>query len=342
MTLMTEQVVEEPDYIEPSFAGPGGFVLIAGPPKAQKSFLLQELLVSAATGTPALAGALTVPSPLRVFYLQAEMNRKLLRKRAREFQLLPPAHKDLLRTNLIVSERFFMLLNDDGVKTAIETINAAFPDAPPDIIAVDPLANIFDGDNENDNSQIMKFLTGRIEAVRQAVNPLACVVMVHHSRKVNNEDMARDPFVAIRGAGSLRGYYDSCIVIFKKGEEGKARRIHFELRGDESPEPMTVELANGRFKEVAEGVAEIDMDKGRKILKAIDEAWRKGQPWSLSARATKARQAVRRLISDFGVSRKAAEDMLEQWQINGILAERERVKSGGLWVPGGLEVTQFL
>jgi hypothetical protein len=43
-------VLEEPDYIEPGFAGPGGFVLIAGPPKAQKSFLLQGAAVAAATG----------------------------------------------------------------------------------------------------------------------------------------------------------------------------------------------------------------------------------------------------------------------------------------------------
>lgn len=66
ITLLSEEVEEEPDYIEPDFAGPGNFVLIAGPPKAQKSFLLQEMLVAAATGGPFLAGLFRAPRPLRV------------------------------------------------------------------------------------------------------------------------------------------------------------------------------------------------------------------------------------------------------------------------------------
>lgn len=47
LTLLEEEVAEEPDYIEPDFAGPGQFILIAGPPKAQKSLLLQEILYPA-------------------------------------------------------------------------------------------------------------------------------------------------------------------------------------------------------------------------------------------------------------------------------------------------------
>lgn len=334
-TLLTEDVPEEPDYIEPGFAGPGTFVLIAGPPKAQKSFLLQEMLVSCATGTPFLMDTFKVIRPLRVFYLQAEMNRKLLRKRAREFTMLTPEQRSLLKTNLIVSERFHMILNEDGVKTAVAAIKAAFPDSPPDIIAVDPLANVFDQENENDNTQLMRFLTARVEAVRQAVNPMACVVMVHHATKRSAEDMSRDPFVAIRGASALRGYYDSAIVIFRASEESKARKVHFELRSGESPEPMLVELTGGRFQ-TADRVSSIDKPMARQMLAVLREAWEADEPLSPNRQSkTEGRYAVFNLSEQFKVKAKEVDNLLNQWMANRVIAMRPKVSRGR---PAGLEV----
>lgn len=335
VTLLTEEVTEEPDYIEPGFAGPGNFVLVAGPPKAQKSFLLQEMLVAAACGDSFLAGTFNVPRPLRIFYLQAEMNRKLLRKRAREIKFLTAEQKALLSQNFIVSERFHMILNDGGVEAAANAIKEAFPDQPPEIIAIDPLANVFDQENENDNAQIMRFLTGRIEAVRQKVNPLACVVLVHHATKKGVEDLARDPFVAIRGGGALRGYYDSAIVIFRASEEGAARKVHFELRGAESPEPITVELVNGRFVK-SDPLGGIDKTVARKILAAVDEAWRAGMPWSLNHQAKPENRHVgENAARMFGVSAMAAENLVKQWAINRVVVFRERVQRKH---PSGFEV----
>jgi hypothetical protein len=340
MTLLTEDVAEEPDFIEPGFAGPGTFVLIAGPPKAQKSFLLQEMLVAAATGGDFLMNKFKCPRPLRVFYLQAEMNRKLLRKRAREFKLLSPNEKQLLASNLIVSERFHMILNENGVKTAVETIKAAFPWEPPDIIAVDPLANVFDQENENDNAQLMRFLTSRIEAVRQQINPSACVVMVHHATKKSAEDMARDPFVAIRGAGALRGYYDSAIVIFRAGEESKVRKVHFELRSGESPEPMTVELMDGRFR-TSTPTSSITKDVARLILREMDAAWQRNAPWSPYERSqVEGRYAVLNASKSFNVHPKAAKALLDEWIFNKIIKFQDRkqgVRPAGLEVVGSID-----
>lgn len=335
LTLLTEEVIEEPDYIEPGFAGPGNFILIAGPPKAQKSFLLQEMLVACATGSSFLMSTFQVTRPLRVFYLQAEMNRKLLRKRAREFKLLTADEKQMLATNLIVSERFHMILNEGGVKTAIETIKQAFPNDPPDIIAVDPLANVFDQENESDNAQMMRFLTGRIEAVRQAVNPNAAIVMVHHATKKSSEDMARDPFVAIRGAGALRGYYDSAIVIFRTSEESKTRRVHFELRGGESPEPMTVELSGGRFQSTTNS-SSIDKQMARQMLAVLKDAWNADEPLSPNKQArTEGRYAVFNLSEQFKVRAKEVDQLLNQWMLNRVVAMRPKVSRGR---PAGLEV----
>lgn len=338
LTLMTETVVEEPDYIEPGFAGPGNFVLIAGPPKAQKSFLLQEMLVSCAIGATFLADTFTVARPLKVFYLQAEMNRKLLRKRAREFKLLTPDERRMLSSNLIVSERFHMILDEDGVKTAIATIKDAFPDTPPDIIAVDPLANVFDQENENDNAQLMRFLTGRIEAIRQAINPMACVILVHHATKKSADDMARDPFVAIRGASALRGYYDSAIVIYRPSEDTKARRVHFELRSGESPDPMTVQLVDGRFIPSERVASQIDIAMAHKLLGAIRAAWKKNEPLSSHPQSKRdGRFAVENLSQQFSLPPGQVAFLLNEWLKNHVVTMRERkprVRSAGLEVTG--------
>jgi hypothetical protein len=339
-TLLEEDVTEEPDYIEPNFAGPGQFILIAGPPKAQKSLLLQEMLVACALGVPFLLNTFTVTRPLRVFYLQAEMNRKLLRKRAREFEDLTAAERELVGRNLVVSERFRMLLGDEGVKKVIQTIKANFADAPPDVIGIDPLANVFDGDDESSNSQLLKFLMTRLEAIRKAINPSAFIVLVHHTAKRSAEDLARDPFSAIRGAGALRGYYDSAMIVFRPSEESKTRKIHFELRSGDAPEPMTVVFSKGRFRDVAEA-ATIDKPMARKMLTDLKAAWDKGEPWSPNRQARRdGRYAHYNLAKAYDVKAAEVNALLDEWARLQVVTFRERVSrkhSAGFEVTGTLD-----
>lgn len=339
-TLLDEDVVEEPDYIEPDFAGPGQFVLIAGPPKAQKSLLLQEMLVSCALGEPFLLNTLTVARPLRVFWLQAEMNRKLLRKRAREFDDLTTDQRELLGQNLLISERFRMLLNEDGVKKTVETIRASFPDGQmPDVIAIDPLANVFDGEDENQSAQLLRFLTTRLEKVRQDINPAAVIVLVHHSAKRSAEELARDPFSTIRGSGALRGYYDSCIVIFRPSEEAKTRKIHFELRGGEAPAPMTVVYSKGRFRNEAAGVA-IDKAMARKMLADLKAAWDAGKPLALTPQSKPdGRHAAYNLSRAYKVKPTEVTALINEWARLNIITLRNRVTRKH---PAGYEVTGTL
>jgi hypothetical protein len=338
-TLLEETVTEEPNYIEPNFAGPGQFVVIAGPPKAQKSFLLQEMLVACATGGSFLMNTFKAPRPLRVFYLQAEMNRRLLRARARQFTDLTPGELELLGENLVISERFHMLLGEEGVKKVVEQIKEDFPDAPPDILAFDPLANLFDGDDENSNSQLLKFLMTRLEEVRRLVNPEAVIVLTHHSKKVSREELGKDPFAAIRGAGALRGYYDSAIVIFRISEDAKDRQIHFEMRSGEAPEPVKAVMTNGRFRP-ATAPGSIDKPMARRMLANLRDAWERNEPWSPSIQAKpEGRCAPYNLSKEYGVKPAAVSDLMSEWSRLGIITMRDRVSRKH---PAGYEVTGTL
>lgn len=320
LELLDDNEPDPPEYIEPNFLGPGNFGLIAGPPKSQKSFLLTEMLVACATGGSFLGGAFTVPKPLKVFYLQAEMGRKLLKKRFKMRTFLTPEQRSLLGQNLIVTERFHMLLDEAGVAMAAEIIRERFPDGP-DIIAIDPLANLFDGESEDKAPEVMAFLTQRVDALRRMVNPTAAILMVHHSSKKNVDDMNRDPFVAIRGSGALRGYYDTGIVIFRKSEEGPERRVFFECRNGESPEPVTISLNDrGTFDVVDTSMSGIKPSLAQQILDEIRAAWNAGKPLS-SAPQTRAegRHVGRYMVIKYGVDAAAVEDLVEQWMMNKIV-----------------------
>ena len=83
-----------------------------------------------------------------------------------------------------------------GNPDAMAPVRARFPDAPPDIICLDPIRNLFDGgpdgDGENDNTAMMFFLKDRVEVLREAVNPDAGVILAHHTRKAAKHQVKDD------------------------------------------------------------------------------------------------------------------------------------------------------
>jgi hypothetical protein len=73
------------DIIGPRVLTPGGLLVLGGAPKVGKSDLLIALLVHMAAGVPFLG--FTPPRPLRIFYLQAEIQYHYLRERMQQIGL---------------------------------------------------------------------------------------------------------------------------------------------------------------------------------------------------------------------------------------------------------------
>lgn len=337
--LMDDESPDEPNYVEPDFLGPGNFCLVAGPPKAQKSFFVMELLLACATGGKFLDGLFSVPRPLKVFYLQAEMGRRLLKKRAKMSAMISSEERRLIDDNFAVTSRISMRLDDKGVKEVVAAIKERFPDGGPDVIAIDPLANVFDGESEDKAPEVMKFLTQRVEAIRHRVNPAAAVVLVHHSGKRAADVMAADPFSSIRGSGALRGYYDTGVVIYRRSEESPDRRIHFELREGESPEPVTARLSRyGTFEVIDTSLGAISRSMAKEMLEEIDRRWQTGKPLAKSHVAGE-RCATRYLARKFEVSAEAVKKLVEAWLDNDIVADSVIEKRTG---KRGLEKVQSI
>ena len=223
----------------------GEFMVIAGPPKSQKSLLMQEMTYCIATGNR-LLNRFDVPIPQQVVVIQAEMSKAQLSARLKAVKI-NPAEKALLKRNAKFTYRFTKVLNEEGSKDVADWIDRVCGQDKPQVIIFDPLSNVFDGDDENSNVELMKFIRDRIWVLRDQINPQAAVILVHHSNKVNRNQMMENPFLAIRGASAIQGAYDVGLFITKTSEDTLDRRLFFQTRAVQEPKPMTVHYQDGHM-----------------------------------------------------------------------------------------------
>ena len=239
------------DIIGPRVLTPGGLLVLGGAPKIGKSDFLISLLVHMAAGVPFLG--FTPPRPMRVFYLQAESQYHYLRERMQLISLRPDVIATA-RDSFIATPKLKLLLDADGTARVTEAIRAAFPDAPPDVLCVDPIRNLFDGGpeggGENDNGAMMFFLQDRVEPLREAVNPDAGVILAHHTRKATKFQVQDDPFLALSGASALRGFYTSGLLLHRPDEDSTVRRLEIELRNGPALAGKLIDKRGGAWVEL--------------------------------------------------------------------------------------------
>jgi hypothetical protein len=239
------------DIIAPRLLTLGGMLVLGGAPKVGKSDFLINLLVHMAAGVPFLGFA---PSrPLRIFYLQAEIQYHYLRERLQAIRL-DPAILATARDNLVATPKVRMLLDAGGLALTIAAVHAHYGHGQPDILCIDPIRNLFDGgpegSGENDNTAMLFFLQERIEALRDAVAPDAGLILCHHTRKITKKQLAEDPFMALSGAGALRSFYTSGVIMHRPDEDRPERMLHFELRNGPAIDPKIIDKQGGRWLEI--------------------------------------------------------------------------------------------
>ncbi|MFZ3582141.1 AAA family ATPase [Loktanella sp. DJP18] len=239
------------DIIAPRVLTPGGMLVLGGAPKVGKSDFLISWLVHMAAGIPFLG--FTPPRQLRVFYLQAEIQYHYLRERLQQIAL-PPEVIAAARETFVATPKLKLLLNEAGIAKVIEAMRAAFPDAPPDILCVDPIRNLFDGGpdggGENDNDAMMFFLKDRVEVLRDVINPDCGVILAHHTKKLGKQQVKDDPFLALSGASALRGFYTSGLLMHRPDEDRSERRLEIELRNGPALAGKLIDKVGGRWVEL--------------------------------------------------------------------------------------------
>jgi len=242
---------ETPPYIIDGLFRQGDNVVLAGPPKSMKSFLMGDLLYAMAFGRDVLG--FKVEREHTVAWLQAEMPWYETRLRANAHPWVRERMAQGKQSNIWVSDRDFVhRLDPFGVERVVRAVEAHFGH-PPKVLAIDSLAAVYDQESEIDNTQMQAFLQGRLGLFRRAWGQDLTIFLIHHTAKMGAAAMAEDPFLAIRGASAIRGWYSAGMVMYRdpKSITGGVRHLHFELRGAKEPEPKELTLNHGLMSELA-------------------------------------------------------------------------------------------
>ena len=249
--LLDDQSPMPEDIIAPRVLTPGGLLVLGGAPKVGKSDLLISWLVHMAAGVPFLG--FTPPRPLRIFYLQAEIQYHYLRERLKRIALAPEV-LTAARDTFVATPKLKMLLDNEGSVRVARAVQTAFPEAPPDILCVDPIRNLFDGGpdggGENDNTAMMFFLKERVEVLRDHIDPDCGVILIHHTKKLSKQQVKDDPFLALSGASALRGFYTSGLILHRPDEDCSQRKLEIELRNGPALPPKLIDKVGGQWVEL--------------------------------------------------------------------------------------------
>jgi len=249
--LLDDQSPMPEDIIAPRVLTPGGLLVLGGAPKVGKSDLLISWLVHMAAGVPFLG--FTPPRPLRIFYLQAEIQYHYLRERLKQIAL-PREVLAAARDTFVATPKLKMLLDNEGSVRVARAVQTAFPDASVDILCVDPIRNLFDGGpdggGENDNTAMMFFLKERVEVLRDHIDPDCGVILIHHTKKLSKQQVKDDPFLALSGASALRGFYTSGLILHRPDEEASERKLEIELRNGPALPSKLIDKVDGLWVEL--------------------------------------------------------------------------------------------
>lgn len=238
--LLNDKTPFPNDIIGPRILTPGGMMVFGGAPKVGKSDFLLSMFAYLAAGQNFLC--FEPPKPLNIFYFQAEIGYHYLRERLQTMSL-PKKIIASAKNNLFITPNTKLRLSEEGVHSVVEHVKQSCPHVP-DIIAIDPIRNVFDGSseesNENNNKDMLFFLQKRVEPLRDMINPDAGIVLVHHTKKMDYKKFQEEPFQAFSGASSLRGYYTTGIILHRPEPGSMDRELVFELRNGKGIPSKTV------------------------------------------------------------------------------------------------------
>jgi putative DNA primase/helicase len=142
--------------------------------------------------------------------------------------------------NFVITPQISMTLDDNGMERIAQAVKERFGKRRPTLLSLIRLRNVFDGGGiggENDNDAMMFFMSRRVEALRQKINPNAGIIIAHHTKKIFKKQVEEDPFQSFSGAGALRSYYTSGILLHRPDESRPERTLLFELRNGREINP---------------------------------------------------------------------------------------------------------
>lgn len=306
----------------------GGSHYFAADPGVGKSFVGMGLSFAIVTGMPRFLGR-KINKHGVVIYITTEglydhYNR--LRAFEIEYGVEVPADKYFVIPDAI------NLLSERDRSKLLRTIGWTIKKCgeKPALIVIDTLSRVIPGAKENDQPDMSTFVAakGEIKAAFDTTD-----LVMHHKAK-NSES-------AMRGSSTLLGEADGIFTFERKpGEEEIIMSAAKVKAGPDGWEvmfllkeidvaPLVTSLVpvlprpeappEEKFGGKQEAEKEPDMDTCKRMIEAIDAAWRGGFPWSKSKGKNSDRVASERLADSFGLSVDVCQKYVNMWHRNDVI-----------------------
>lgn len=187
---------EEKTWIVEELVAPGDKVMIAGPPKAYKTWVSLDLTRALLTGAPFLSRAeWSCAKPRRVLLVQEEGSRHAFAERLNRIEE---------SENLFFMHKTGFAFTDEG---AVSSLIHAMKAQEIDVVIFDPLQRMIPGINENDSAETAVVWN---EVFRmQLALPHLVVVVIHHANKGGEGQES------IRGSSRHAGEVDLWLIVNK-------------------------------------------------------------------------------------------------------------------------------
>ncbi|MDE5451310.1 AAA family ATPase [Bradyrhizobium sp. CSA112] len=196
-------------------------------------------------------------------------------------------------------------------------------------ILVDTVARVLPGTDMNEQQVVTLFME-RLQILGAGMG--AATIGVHHENKnggmmgsIYFEANADFVFEVTRVGEEDEPLTRGEIMCTKQkdGEDRWKRSVRYKKVElsimPEGPTSLVVEAIGEPAKQQNEGWP--DKDTCRRVVRAIDEAWISGKPWSFEPQAKRAGRYAPKLISQgYQINPKLAENMIEAWLMNDVLS----------------------
>jgi RecA-family ATPase len=237
--LSTKVFTQAPFIIGDGLLNQKAVMVVGGPPKSFKSFLVNTIAYHLTTGTPLFSHFeshhvyFPIPRAVRVLVLEQEIGEVDLQLRLN--QLLGEVHSDHQER---MKENLWSHSDDDRVK--LDTIAGRTHAAEliayvkPEVVVLDPLVE-FHGGDEN-SSRDMANLLRNLDWLRHRFN--FATIIVHHTSKPNDASFMRQGPEMLRGSSVLHGKADTFLMLHCQHDAPPQLKVRYTMRRGRPIPPM--------------------------------------------------------------------------------------------------------
>lgn len=263
-----------------------GVCVIAGEPKATKTWSAIEMGLAVATGCPAFGEFQTPQGPGNVALYLVEDSRPAIRSRLKSLAVtkLPRNPLGAWVKRLHYESRHSLDITDDlqlaGLIQACRKLGSL------SMLVLDPLRDLHNADE--DKSTPMSVVMGQLIVLRDLLR--CAIVFVHHTAKANQENSKRSPGQNMRGSSVIHakvdaGFYmtntetdqvswweNKVTVQLKEGRGAGVFRLRLEVEDDKDERAERAEWTKSDVEDAPRGRRPVsDDDVQQRILATLND-----------------------------------------------------------------------